>query len=90
MASTLYNNVQQFCDDNYGSATQCPTLLLIKDNNNGIFGAFVTEMWRSNSGTGAADLYRYGRAGSSSNLVTNSTSSMIGARGRSYYGTGER
>ena len=90
--SSLYSKLHQHCEGMYGvpgSQVLCPSILILRDADGGIFGAFVTEVWRPNSGSGTAKEHQgmftgEGRTTSSSSLFAGSV-----ARGRSFYGSGE-
>lgn len=81
--TTLYRQCREFADGEYPSSSRCPSVLCIRDDGGARFGAFVTEVWHPNSGSGTA---------AHAQLSTSPQSPSVGsfgARGRSYYGTGE-
>jgi hypothetical protein len=83
---TFYDRCQQYCDTAYdGNNAHCPSLLIIRDSYGSVFGGFVTEMWRSNSGTGAVRE----SVASPQSAAASSRTLLRGASTRSYYGTGE-
>jgi hypothetical protein len=61
-------------------------VLIIKDRSGAVFGAFVSEMWRSSSGT--VREMKVGSSGLQSRVID--LALMVGSsRNRSFYGTGE-
>ena len=86
---TLYGNMKQFCNEHCeGNSTRCASVLIIKTTDGDIFGGFVTECWRSNSGSGAAKEVATIMHSENSSAVSSLLAGSVG-RGRSYYGTGE-
>lgn len=71
--STFYDRMDAYSEDSYDGSSSCPLVLVVKDDAGKIFGAFVTDAWRRNSGSGQFK----------------SDTSVAGGIGRCYYGTGE-
>lgn len=69
------------------SIHNCPSIMAVMDTaEDCVFGAFVTDCWRDNSGTGSRSSWS-GFGDSDINPITNMAYSL--GQGRSYYGTAE-
>jgi len=80
--STLYQRMQMYTDEYCSGPQSCPTLLLLKTSTNAILGAFVTEQWRQNSGSGTVKV-------KSASPSIGSSLMMMAAGERSFYGSPE-